>query len=277
MKKFAYPYYMWMLVFVVLPLVIILLYAFTPGNEMMIEDISFTTEHLQRFLEPVYLQVLWTSIVYAFWTTVICLVLGYPVAYYVSKQSRAKRSTLILLMMIPMWMNFLLRTYAWLTLLSAQGPINRLLVIMGIGPVNLLYKDMTVIMGMIYNYLPFMVLPIYSVLVKIDPAYLEAAGDLGANPRETFFKVIWPLSLSGIVTGIIMVFIPALSTFVITSLLGGNKYNLIGNLIEQQFRYTGDWHFGAAMSVVLMLFIIVGMRFLRKLNKDGGQSMGVNL
>lgn len=277
MKKFAYPYYVWMLVFVVLPLIIILLYAFTPGNEMMIEDISLTTEHLQRFLEPVYLQVLWTSIVYAFWTTVICLVLGYPVAYYVSKQSRAKRSTLILLMMIPMWMNFLLRTYAWLTLLSAQGPINRLLVIMGIGPVNLLYKDMTVIMGMIYNYLPFMVLPIYSVLVKIDPAYLEAAGDLGANPRETFFKVIWPLSLSGIATGIIMVFIPALSTFVITSLLGGNKYNLIGNLIEQQFRYTGDWHFGAAMSVVLMLFIIVGMRFLRKLNKDGGQSMGVNL
>ncbi|NLY09739.1 MAG: ABC transporter permease [Tissierellia bacterium] len=274
MRKFAYPYYAWLLLFVVVPLIVIVLYAFTPGQGMEIGNITFSLDHIKKFFEPIYLDVMWRSISISFASTLYCLILGYPVAYYIAKQSPKTRNILILLFMIPMWMNFLLRTYAWLTLLSTHGPINKLMIFLGLGQVNLLYQNFTIVLGMIYNFLPFMVLPIYSVLVKIDNNLLEAARDLGANDRIVFTKVVFPLSLPGIATGIIMVFIPALSTFVISNLLGGNKYNLIGNLIEQQFRFTGDWHFGSAMSLVLILFIILGLILLKKFNKDGRQVGG---
>ena len=175
---------------------------------------------------------------------------------------------MILMFVIPMWMNFLLRTYAWLTLLGRNGLINYIVTKLGFQPLDLMYNDKAVLLGMIYNFLPFMVLPIYSVLIKIDKSLIEASEDLGANIITTFKKVIFPLSLPGVITGITMVFIPAVSTFVISSLLGGNKYNLIGNLIEQQFRWTGDWHFGSSMSIILMIFILITMAITSRFDKD---------
>ena len=174
-------------------------------------------------------------------------------------------------------MNFLLRTYAWLTLLGRNGLINTIITKIGFQPLDLIYNDKAVLLGMVYNFLPFMVLPIYSVLVKIDKNLIEAAEDLGANKTTVFSKVIFPLSIPGIMTGITIVFIPAVSTFIISSLLGGNKYNLIGNLIEQQFRWTGDWHFGSSMSIILMIFILITMALTSKFDKDkegGGEDYG---
>ena len=209
-------------------------------------------------------------------STIVCLFLGYPIAYIISKEKPRVRNNLILMFVIPMWMNFLLRTYAWLTLLGKNGIINIIITKLGFQPLDLLYNDKAVLLGMVYNFLPFMVLPIFSVLTKIDNKLIEAAEDLGANRFNTFIKVIFPLSLPGVITGISMVFIPAVSTFVISSLLGGNKANLIGNLIEQQFRYTGDWHFGSAMSIILMIFILITMAFSSKFDKDKeGESGGL--
>ncbi len=169
---------------------------------------------------------------------------------------------------IPMWMNFLLRTYAWLTLLGKSGIINSIIMKLGFQPLELLYNDTAILLGMVYNFLPFMVLPIFSVLTKIDFKLIEAAEDLGANKITTFRRVVFPLSLPGVMTGISMVFIPAVSTFVISDLLGGSKASLIGNLIEQQFRYTGDWHFGSAMSIILMVFILITMALTSKFDKE---------
>ncbi len=274
MKKFAYPYYLFLLVFVLLPLLLIITYALTTGNSMVIESLTFSLEHVKRFFEPIYLSVLWRSIQLALISTVFCLIIGYPLAKYIAEQPLDKRNNMILLIVIPMWMNFLLRTYAWLTLLNNTGPINAILKFVGLGPVNLLYNDTTVVLGMIYNFLPFMILPIYSVMVKMDRHLIEAAQDLGATERQVFWKVVFPLSLPGVISGITMVFIPAVSTFVISNLLGGNKYSLIGNLIEQQFRFTGDWHFGSAMSLGLIVIIFAGIFIMSKLGGTGAQERG---
>ncbi len=179
---------------------------------------------------------------------------------------------MILLLVIPMWMNFLLRTYAWLTLLGKNGFINYIITKLGFAPLNLIYNDRAVLLGMVYNFLPFMVLPIYSVLVKIDKSLIEAAEDLGANKFEVFSKVTFPLSIPGIITGITMVFMPAVSTFVISRLLGGGQYMLIGNLVEQQYLWVGDWHFGSAISIIMMAFILVTMAITAKFDnqKEGG-------
>jgi spermidine/putrescine transport system permease protein len=267
-SKHGYFYIIWMAIFIAIPLLMVVYLAFTTGDSQSISSANFSLENFKRFFTPMYLEVLKKSIQLAFISTIICFLLGYPVAYIISKAKLKNRNILILLFVIPMWMNFLLRTYAWLTLLGKNGIINLFITKLGFQPLDLLYNDTAVLLGMVYNFLPFMVLPIFSVLTKMDNTLIEASWDLGANRLKTFLKVIFPLSIPGVISGITMVFIPAVSTFVISSLLGGNKTYLIGNLIEQQFRYTGDWHFGSAMSIILMVFILISMALTSKFDKD---------
>lgn len=268
MKKAAYPYSVWILIFTVVPLFLVLYFAFTTGDSQNFSTFVFSLDNYKKFFSPIYMSVLFRSINLALISTVLCLIIGYPIAYIISRERPKKRSMMILMFIIPMWMNFLLRTYAWMTLLGRNGLINTIVTKLGFTPLDLMFNDTAVLLGMVYNFLPFMVLPIYSVLTKIDKNLLEASEDLGANVATTFRKVIFPLSLPGVITGITMVFIPAMSTFVISSLLGGNKSNLIGNLIEQQFRWTGDWHFGSSMSIILMIFILITMALTSKFDKD---------
>jgi len=272
MKIFSYPYIVWLAIFIVVPLFLVLFYAVT-----VVEggSLKFTMENLKRFLDKNYLDVLWVSIKLALETTVITLILGYPVGMIIAKEKPSKRNTMILLFVIPMWMNFLLRTYAWLTLLGKNGIVNSIVTLLGFKPLNLLYNDGAVLLGMVYNFLPFMVLPIYSVLVKIDNNLIEAAEDLGANKYQIFAKVTFPLSIPGIITGITMVFMPAVSTFVISRLLGGGQYMLIGNLIEQQFLWVGDWHFGSAISIIMMIFILITMAITSKFDVQKEGSSGL--
>ncbi|NMB28421.1 MAG: ABC transporter permease [Tissierellia bacterium] len=272
MKWTSYPYILWMIIFIVVPLALILLFSLTIGEEEGIRNLQFTLENFKRFLDPKYIDVLWVSVSLALKSTAITLLLGYPMAMIISREKLSKRNIMILLLVIPMWMNFLLRTYAWLTLLGKNGFINYIVTKIGFAPLNLIYNDRAVLLGMIYNFLPFMVLPIYSVLTKIDKNLIEAAEDLGANKVKVFLKVIFPLSIPGIITGFTMVFMPAVSTFVISRLLGGGQYLLIGNLIEQQFLWVGDWHFGSAISIVMMVFILFTMAITAKFDtdKEGG-------
>ncbi len=272
MKWTSYPYILWMILFIVVPLALIILFSLTIGEEEGIRHLQFTLENFKRFLDPKYIDVLWISVSLALKSTAITLLLGYPMAMIISREKLSKRNIMILLLVIPMWMNFLLRTYAWLTLLGKNGFINYIVTKIGFAPLNLIYNDRAVLLGMIYNFLPFMVLPIYSVLTKIDKNLIEAAEDLGANKVKVFLKVIFPLSIPGIITGFTMVFMPAVSTFVISRLLGGGQYLLIGNLIEQQFLWVGDWHFGSAISIVMMVFILLTMAITAKFDtdKEGG-------
>jgi spermidine/putrescine transport system permease protein len=265
----AYPYIFWMVIFTVVPLILLFYFGLTVKNS---SGVVFSLNNFQRFVEPIYIKVLLRSLILAAESTFLCLVLGYPAAMILADRKISFRNTMLLLMILPMWMNFLVRTYAWLTLLEKKGIINILLSYLGLAPLNLLYNDFAVIMGMVYNFLPFMVLPIYSVLSKMDHRLIEAAEDLGANPIHTFRKVIFPLSLPGVTSGITMVFMPAVTTFVISRLLGGGQYTLIGNLIEQQFLTTGDWNFGSAISIVMILIILVGMGFTSQYetHQEGG-------
>ena len=270
MKKFSLIYLFWGLIFIVLPLFLILAHALNANTDL--SDFVFTLDNFSRFFEPLYVKILITSLILAGLSTILCLIVGYPVAYIISKMSEKVRNNMILIFIIPMWMNFLLRTYAWLTLLGNKGLINKFIGLFGLGPWDLMYNSKAIMIGMVYNFLPFMVLPIYTVLLKMDTKLIEAAKDLGANDFELFTKVIFPVSLSGIYTGITMVFIPAISTFVVPNLLGGNNFYLIGNLIEKQFTFTGDWGFGSAISMVLiliMLLILVVPKLFNKKIKTG--------
>lgn len=268
MKWASYSYILWMTIFIVLPLTLILIFSLSTGEEGGIGNIGFTLENFKRFLDPRYIDVLWISISLALKATAITLLLGYPMAMIIAGEKPSKRNTMILLFVIPMWMNFLLRTYAWLSLLGKNGFINYIITKLGFAPLNLIYNDRAVLLGMVYNFLPFMVLPIYSVLIKIDRNLIEAAEDLGANKLKVFSKVIFPLSVPGIITGITMVFMPAVSTFVISRLLGGGQYMLIGNLVEQQFLWVGDWHFGSAISIIMMVFILLTMAITAKFDRE---------
>lgn len=270
MKKFSLIYLFWGLIFIVLPLFLILAHALSSNTDL--SEFAFTLDNFHRFFEPLYVKILITSLILAALSTILCLIVGYPVAYIISKMSEKVRNNMILIFIIPMWMNFLLRTYAWLTLLGNKGLINKFIGLFGLGPWDLMYNSKAIMIGMVYNFLPFMVLPIYTVLLKMDQKLIEAAKDLGANDFEVFTKVIFPLSLPGIYTGITMVFIPAISTFVVPNLLGGNNFYLIGNLIEKQFTFTGDWGFGSAISMVLiviMLLILVVPKLFNKRIKTG--------
>lgn len=269
-KLLAYPYVVWMAIFIIVPLLLILVYSFTTGNINDPSSLSFSTDSYAKLFDVNYWKVILKSFKLAFVSTVLCLFLGYPVALIISTTKAKYKSVLLLFFLVPIWMNFLLRTYAWMSILSPNGFINRLLTLLGLPPLSIMPGQTAVLLGMIYNFLPFMVLPIYTVLAKIDKSVLEAAMDLGANKFRTFIKVIFPLSIPGIISGITMVFMPAVSTFVISQLLGGGKEMLIGNLIEQQFTVYRDWHLGSALSIILMIMILISMAFMSKADKDNG-------
>lgn len=264
------PYVVWMALFIVLPMLFIILYAFTtPGNNVI--SLQFTLDNFKKFFDPVFIKVLWESIRIAGITTVICLIIGYPLAYIISKQSEKAQTLLILLVTIPMWINMLVRTYAWIGILSDVGIINNLLGMIGIKPISMMYTDFAVILGMVYNFLPFMIIQIYNVLAKLDQNLINASYDLGANRYQTFRKVVFPLSLSGVISGITLVFLPSLSTFIIPKFLGGGSYVLIGNLIENQFINIGDYNFGSAISLIMALLIFASMYLTQKFDKDASQ------
>ena len=250
---FASPYIVWMAAFIVVPMLLILYYAFTG-------DGGATLENIVQAASWDNMRVLLDSVRFALYTTVLCLLLGYPVAYLLSKMKKATAALLSVFFIVPMWMNFLLRTYAWKVLLGAFTKI--------------LYTESAVLLGMVYNFLPFMILPIYTTLVKLDKSYIEAAADLGANPARTFLKVVLPLSMSGILAGVTMVFIPSTTTFAISQLLGGGKTMLYGDLIYMKFITEQSWNTGSALSIILLVFVLLSMTFMkkaeRKTNDEGG-------
>lgn len=259
------PYVLWAGLFIVIPLFLVLYYSLTiPYGDSVQPSIS----NFVRFFDPLFLNALWLSLSLAFISTALCLFIGYPLALIMTKLGSRYEKIAVVFLILPMWMNFLLRTYAWLNILGKNGIVNVILNAFGIGTVDFLYNDGAVLLGMVYNFLPFMVLPIYTVLKKIDARVIEAAEDLGANKIQTFMRVIVPLSIPGITSGILMTFMPAVSTFVISSLLGGGKTTLIGNLVEQQFLTVGNWHFGSAISVILMAIILMTMALLNGSDKE---------
>lgn len=268
-RKLSYPYLVWMGIFILVPLFMILYYS------LSIKGVNgLTIANFKEFFGSINLVVLLHSIKIAFVTTLICLLIGYPTAYLISKVPLKRRSIMLILIILPMWMNFLLRTYAWMNILAKNGILNNFFRFLGLSPKTMLYTQGAIIVGMVYNFLPFMILPIYTVLEKMDHSLVEAAKDLGANNLQTFIKIIFPMSLTGVITGITMVFIPAISTFEISALLGGNKINLIGNVIENQFRVIGDWNYGSAISMVLMIIIFITMLITNKFNPDDEKTGG---
>ena len=262
-KIFAAPYMVWMIAFIAVPVALVFLYAFTDAS------MNLTAENIIKAFSQLSMSVLGRSVWIALLATLICLFLGYPAAYLLSKLKSTTGAIVTVLFMLPMWMNFLLRTYAWRTLLDMNGIFNQLITGMGFEPVQFLYTPGAVLFGMVYNFLPFMVLPLYSVFQKMDLSCMEAAEDLGANRFQSFLRVVLPLSRPGIVSGIIMVFMPAMTTFAITRLLGGSNVLYYGDLIENQFLLMSEWHYGSALSIVLMIVMVISMWFFKRYDKDG--------
>lgn len=263
----AYPYLVWAVIFIVVPLLLVAYYGLTV--ETADGGVVFSLENFAKFFSsPIYLAAFWRSIWMAALATFICLLIGYPVAYYLSGTVFKNKGLLLLLLVIPMWMNLLLRTYAWLILLDNGGLVNTFLEWIGLSKVEFLYHEYSIVFGMVYNFLPFMILPIHSVLIKMDNSLIEAAADLGANRRKIFFKVTFPLSLPGVISGITMVFMPAVTTFAISDILSGRTVQLMGNLIESQFLRSDDWNFGSTMSIILIVLILISMIFSSKYEKE---------
>ncbi len=272
-KWLAFPYIIWMILFTIVPLILICYYAFTDTVDGVVR---FSFDNISAAFSKNNTELIWKSIKMAALSTVICLLIAYPVAMILASKDFKDKTILLFLFVIPMWMNFLLRTYAWRYILEDITWLNNILGVFGIKPVTLLFTDFAVILGMVYNFLPFMILPIYTVLSKINPRVIEAAQDLGANKVNVFRKIIFPLSLPGVMSGIVMVFMPAVSTFVVSKLLGGGKYYLIGNIIENYFiESINGWHKGAAVSLVLLVIILISMFVLNRYDKDheGGTLM----
>lgn len=267
--RLAYPYALWSLIFIVVPLLLIVYYSFTRKTDD--GGILFTLENYRQAFDPLFLKVFTRSFVLAGIATFLCVIIGYPVAYIISKAKISRRDSLILLFILPMWMNFLLRTYAWIAILGKNGLLNSLLGFFGLTPNSILYTSAAVLLGMIYNFLPYMVLPIYTSLQKLDEDLVNAARDLGANTVTVFRKVIFPLSIPGVMSGVTMVFMPCVTTFAISRLLGGGKTMLVGDLIEQQFTTVGDWNLGSSISMVMMIIILISMAFMNKVDKDERQ------
>ena len=256
-KLISTPYILWMTVFIIVPLAMVAYFAFTTSQG------SFTLENIKAVGQ--YTNIFARSIRLAAIATVICLVISYPAAFILARMNKSVQSTMLMLVMLPMWMNFLLRTYAWMTLLGNNGTINSLLSLIGIGSVKLLNTQGAVVLGMIYNYIPYMILPLYSIMVKIDKSVMEAAQDLGCNGAQVLWRVVLPLSLPGIISGITMVFVPAISTFIISRMLGGGSELLIGDLIEMQFLGNAyNPNLGAAISLVLMVIVLIIMTIMNR-------------
>ena len=260
-KLSAFPYLIWMAVFIVIPLLLVIYFSFTTeGGGFTFDNIVKISQYTPIFVKSINLAVI---------ATAICFVLSYPIACILARATVRFQQTMILLVMLPMWMNFLLRTYGWMTLLENEGLINKFLGLFHLGPFEMINTSGAVVLGMVYNYLPFMILPLYSVMTKIDPSVIEAAQDLGCNGVQVILKVLMPLSLPGIITGITMVFVPSVSTFVISRMLGGGQNMLIGDLIEQQFvGSTYNPYVGSAMSLILMVIMLVIMGIMSSFDDD---------
>ena len=270
MKKFsqlAIPYIVWAVLMLVLPMALIFLYSITePGNSIISFSITLD-QYIKFFTDKDFLLILWRSLAIAVKTTIICLLLGYPIAYYIARTKEKTQNLLILCITIPMWINMLVRTYAWIGLLSDGGLIQKILSLVGLGHIKLLYTEGAVLLGMVYNFLPFMILQIQTSLCKMDTSLLEASADLGASPAQTFRRITLPVSLPGVINGITLVFLPAVSSFFIPKLLGGGQYFLIGNMIENQFITVGEWNFGSAISMIMAVIMMLLMMAVRKTEK----------
>ncbi len=266
-KMLSFPYIIWMVGFIIIPLIMILYYGLTDGNN------NLTFRNIALISDSINQKALLLALELSLISTIICLLLAYPLAMILSKNHRSSNSFIVLIIILPMWMNFLLRTIAWQNILEKTGILNSILKFFNLPTLNIINTSAAIILGMVYNFLPFMVLPIYNVLVKVDKDVINAARDLGANGLQTFLKIILPLSIPGVISGITMVFVPSLTTFVISTILGGSKIVLIGNVIEQQFRL-GNWNTGSGLSLVLMVFILFSMAILSKYDKE---SEGSNL
>jgi len=269
MRKFgrqllAGHYLLWMLVFTLLPLLVIVYYAFTNSAG------SFTMSNIISIFHKVHLRALWLSVKIALECTLICLVLSYPLAMILSRQKFKHQSFIVFLFILPMWMNFMLRILAWQMILSNNGIINAVLKFFHLPDINILNTPTAVVFGMVYDFLPFMILPIYNSMARIRRDVIEAAQDLGAKNHVIFCRIIFPLTLPGVMSGIVMVFVPALTSFAISNLLGGGKVLLIGNLIEADFMQFFNWNLGAGLSLVLMIFVLVSMALLNRHSGDAG-------
>lgn len=260
----ASPYLVWAVGFIIIPLIMVFYYGLTDKSG------AFTLNNIIAIKDPENLKSLGLALLLSVIATLICLILAYPLGLILRSSSFGGSGLMIFIFILPMWMNFLLRTLAWQTLLEKTGVINTILSFLKLPLLNIINTPYAIVLGMVYNFLPFMVLPIYNVLVKIDQNVINAARDLGANYFQTLIRVILPLSVPGIISGITMVFVPALTTFVISDLLGGSKILLIGNVIEQEFKQTGNWNAGSGLSLVLMIFILISMFITNKYDKEGG-------
>ncbi len=251
-KRLVYPYLIWSIIFIVLPMLIIVFYAFSKDGNALI-PFKLTLSNFARFFsDPIFINVLWRSLKLALTTTLACILIGYPAAYFIASLKPNSQSVMVLLITLPQWINMLVRTYAWRGILLETS----------ISP------EVKVFIGMIYNFLPFMILQIYTSLSKLDQSLITAAHDLGCDNKLAFLKVTLPLSVPGIISGITLVFLPAVSSFFIPKLLGGGSYILVGNLIEDYFVTTGDWNFGAAISLIMTIVILISMYFTRKFDYD---------
>lgn len=264
-KLLAAPYTVWTVIFIVVPMLLVVWFAFTDkSGNFTLENILSVGQYSNVFLRSIWLGAV---------ATLVSLLLGYPLAYLISRMDAKRQSVMVMLVMLPMWMNFLLRTYAWMTLLEDNGLINAFLSAIGLSKVHMINTSGAVVLGMVYNYIPYMILPLYSVLTKIDPSVIEAAQDLGANDRMVFLKVVVPMSMPGIISGVTMVFVPAVSTFIISKMLGGGGNLLIGDLIDMQFLGSAyNPNLGSAISLVLMVIILICMGIMNQF--DDGETAG---
>ncbi len=265
---FAYPYIVWMLIFILAPMLLIVYYAFNSNGALSFDNLKETLGN------AAYMKVFARSVWVAVKATAICLLTGYPVAYILSRMKKNLAGIFYVLFIVPMWMNFLLRTYAWQVLLDGRGVLNFILNALGMPSQHMLFTESAVMLGTVYNFLPFMILPIYTVLIKLDKSMLEAAADLGANGVTAFFKVTLPQSLPGIISGITMVFIPAITTFAISGLLGGGKFMMFGELIENQFITLQNMNTGSALSFILLILVLISMMVMRHADHEAGQEGG---
>ena len=267
-KHLAWPYVVWIVLFTLMPLFYIVYYAIRDKKG------NFTLSNLLAIFEPVHLKAFGISVELAVITTLICLVLAYPVVLILRSLKFRKKGTVVAVLILPMWMNFILRVYAWQVLLSDNGVINSLLEAVGLQKLSIINTPAAIVLGMVYDFLPFMILPIYNTLMEIPEEILEASRDLGARGVTRFVKIIWPLTMPGVLSGITMVFVPAMTSFVFSDILGGSKIQLIGNIIEQEFTTSMNWQLGSGLSVALMIIVLAFMALVQRLNK---QNKGSNM
>lgn len=266
-KIVSAPYYLWAVLFVIVPLVMVIYYAFTDANG------AFSLDYIKTL--DSYRYIFLRSIWYGFLATVICLVIAYPLAYIMANSGASFQRMSMILVMLPMWMNFLIRTYSWMTILEDTGIINTLLQKIGLGPLHMINTPGAVVLGMVYDYLPFMILPLYTIMAKMNSSVIEAAQDLGASKLTVMRKVIFPLSMPGVASGFTMVFVPSVSTFYISKKLGGGTFAMIGDVIEMQFQSSYNYNLGATLSLVLMVLIIICMAVMNRFTEEDDDKGGL--